>query len=42
VRVGGDRSLEGNAELQSKRSESLLQELDTNIGKLGEMITKLS
>jgi hypothetical protein len=30
-----------NIELQSKRSESLLQELDTNITALGEMIGKM-
>lgn len=40
VRVGWPDT-SANIELQSKRSESILQELDTNIAKLGEMITKI-
>jgi hypothetical protein len=41
VRVGWVDST-ANVELGSKRSESLLQELDTNIAKLTEMVEKLS
>jgi hypothetical protein len=53
VRVGWDSEINSepvlnsfqewqeNIELQSKRSESLLQELDSNIAALGEMVAKM-
>lgn len=41
IRVGGSEST-GNVELQSKRSESLIQELSENIEKLDVMIEKMS